>query len=194
MSTKGASGKGGASLRSGTDSSGGSVKISGVTSFGLCSAFGSTAGLPSTPGRREGDGGRGEGRAGKVGRGSKQQPRIKTRKQNKSVVYWLVGVCRTKSFKSWRGPKRRIHLPKGGPGSACSVPGRPMEEMLWTRRKSRRRRWKEDELDILSSVDFFVVLGEGRGGSIENVDRGSRRREGVVSPDFQDFCPQQNET
>ena len=43
-----------------------------------------------------------------------------------------------------------------------------MEEMLWTRRKSRRRRWKEDELDILSSVDFFVVvLGEGRGGSIE---------------------------
>ena len=114
MSTKGASGKGGASLRSGTDSSGGSVKISGVTSFGLCSAFGSTAGLPSTPGRREGDGGRGEGRAGKVGRGSKQQPRIKTRKQNKSVVYWLVGVCRTKSFKSWTGSEKEDSFTQRG--------------------------------------------------------------------------------
>jgi len=68
-----------------------------------------------------------------------------------------------------------------------------MEEMLWTRRKSRRRRWKEDELDILSSVDSLFCFGGGRrgGGSIENVDEISRRREGVVSPDFQDFCPQQ---
>ena len=57
-----------------------------------------------------------------------------------------------------------------------------MEEMLWTRRKSRRRRWKEDELDILSSVDSLFCFGGGRrgGGSIENVDEDSRGREGVV--------------
>ena len=43
-----------------------------------------------------------------------------------------------------------------------------MEEMLWTRRKSRRRRWKEDELDILSSVDSLCCFGGGeRRGSIE---------------------------
>ena len=142
-----------------------------------------------------GKGGREGGEGGEER--SKQQPRIKTRKQNKSVVYWLVGVCRTKSFKSWRGPKRRIHLPKGGPGSACSVPGRPMEEMLWTRRKSRRRRWKEDELDILSSVDSLFCFGGGRrgGGSIENVDRGSKARgQGVVSPESRISVPKQDKT
>jgi hypothetical protein len=55
-----------------------------------------------------------------------------------------------------------------------------MEEMLWTRRKSRRRRWKEDELDILSSVDSLFCFGGGRrgGGSIENVDRGIKKARG----------------
>ena len=74
--------------------------------------------------------------------GTKQAAaRVKTNKQNMAVVCWLVGVCRKKQIVM--GP----NLPKGGPGSACSVPGRPMEEMVWARKKSRRRAWKE-KVDI----------------------------------------------